>query len=746
MQKFLSKQFLYFGWIALVLSTPAIILYLHFTKIFKCPACYLFMDGGDGLKNYYTLLYYVQHDSGWHFSGMNYPYGEHIIYTDNQPALALGLQWIDWHLFDMGPHVVGTLNMLLLLSIYAAVLVAYKLLRRWGVGRWWALASSLCIIFLSPQLLRLHGHYGLAYVFFLPLLFLLPDYLVRDTRRRWLWSILACLFVILISLIHMYFLLISVVTIFAFTFFWWWYHRAEHEYVRKVILWLGAIIIVPAIFLVGLRSATDDIKDRPVEPWGIDAHNITFESTFFPFIPPLDKAWTVILGKEKPIGEKIAYTGLVGLLMLPGVLYFLLRRRDEDFMNTHVKTFLCVGIVSWLMGAGVLYQNGFKFLWELIPLLKQFRGLGRFGFSFYYAYMLVCSYLLWRTYLKLREKDLVRIGQYLLCAVFLVWAFESWLHLKSIRDPVFNENKLLSLKGDDYLPLLTSAGYKPADFQAILQLPIVIIGNETMGVTRGHWTLREGMHASIETGLPLIGYAMSRTSVSQGLDMVELISTPYFEKRRARHFDQRPILLLCEEEFVIPAERKWIDKAKKIGMYKSITLYSIPATEFTQTDEKVLINSADATQCNGWFNGFEDMQSDTPMTGKGALVIREESVSIWSYVDTSSVPRDWQISFWSHVDNRKGNVPVPRLMETDPNGVVIQNSGLHRDDIAWAEANGKWIQVSLPLKTQGKGYRYELFIEQPGPVIDNLSIQEDTCVINSAGTILFNNLPVYTTQ
>ncbi len=85
-------------------------------------------------------------------------------------------------------------------------------------------------------------------------------------------------------------------------------------------------------------------------------------------------------------------------------------------------------------------------------------------------------------------------------------------------------------------------------------------------------------------------------------------------------------------------------------------------------------------------------------------------------------------------------------METDPNGVVIQNTGLGRDAIPWAEAYGEWIQISLPLKTQGKGYRYELFIEQPGPVIDNLSIQEDTCVINAAGTILFNNLPVYTTQ
>ena len=125
-------------WITFVLALPGVILYAYFPKIFACPACYLFEDGGDGLKNYYTLDYYVKHDSGWHFSGMNYPYGENIIYTDNQPILALTLQWIDRHVTDIDRHIIGTLNMLMLLSIYFAVLIIYKLLRRWSVGRWWA--------------------------------------------------------------------------------------------------------------------------------------------------------------------------------------------------------------------------------------------------------------------------------------------------------------------------------------------------------------------------------------------------------------------------------------------------------------------------------------------------------------------------------------------------------------------------------------------------------------------------------
>lgn len=744
MKKFLFGKWPRILWILFVLLLPAAIIHNHFTNIFKCPSCYLYENTGDGLKNYYTLAYYVQHDHGWHFSGMNYPYGEHIIYTDNQPILALTLGWIDRHVTNLDRHVVGILNMILLLSLYLSVLITYFLLRRWEVGKWWALASSLCIIFLSPQLWRLQGHFALAYLCYLPLLFLLLDYIVRHHKRRWLWSTLVILLMVVMSLTHMYFLLISLVVVFGFAIFWWLYNRRNKSFAKSVLPWLGAVIIFPAIILLGLRSTTDKIRDRPIEPWGLDEHSVTFETTFFPFIPPLDKAWTTILRQEKPIFEKVAYTGMIGLLMLPGILYFLFRKQDDDFMNGHVKAFLGAAVVSWLMATGIIYHNGFRFLWEAVPLLKQFRGLGRFGLSFYYLYMLVCSYLLWKVYLRLREKELATMGNYLLGAILVIWSFEAWLNVKAVAAPVFHENKWLSDKKDDYVPLLASAGFTPGDFQAILQFPLVAIGNETVGVARGFWTMREGIHASIETGLPMIDYAMSRTSVSQGLDIVELISTPYNEKRRAVLFDSRPLLLLCEEEFITAGEKRWIDKAQKIGTYQSITLYSLPVDVFKKTELPVIPDDTNPKPCAGWFLGFEDHECDTTMTGTGALPITTAPQLIWSFTDTSAIVRNWQVSFWSHVDNLKGHVPVPRMMETNPEGKVTLNTGLHRETIVWAEAFEEWIQISFPWSTQGKGFRYDLFIDNTGPVIDNLLISpaKDTCIMSFPGMVLYNNLPI----
>lgn len=735
-------------WIALVLTFPGIVIYSLFQKVIECPACYLFESGGDGLKNYYTLDYYVKHDSGWQFTGMNYPYGENIIYTDNQPILAMTLRWIDRHITDIDRHVVGTLNMLLLISIYLSFLILYFLLRRWDIGKWWSLGAAACITFMSPQLWRFHGHYGLGYVFYIPLMILLLDLLLRGKSRQWIWAIaLGCL-TIITSLTHMYFLLFSSVVIFTVTFFWWIYNRKDRAVVKRMLPLLLGALILPGLFLVGLRKWTDPIQDRPTEPYGIDNHTITFETTFFSFIPPFDKTWERVLKTEKPITERVAYVGLIGLLLLPAVLIFLIRKNENDALNKHLKVFLWAGVICWCMAAGVFYQNGFKFLWDAVPVLKQFRGLGRFGIPFYYLYLLVCSYILWHTYLKIKENELGRIGGYMLGSVLLIWGFESWSNIKAVSEPVDQINELLISAKNNYVPLLHSAGYVPEDFQAILQFPLVAIGNENMGVQRGHWTLREGIHASSETGLPLIGYAMSRTSIAQGIDIIELISSPYAPKRRASHFNDKPILLLCEEEFVIPAEQKWIDQAKKIGAYNSITLYALSSDVFKKTSPPSFPPDNGDLPCYGWYNGFDDIKCDTFMSGSGALPIVTPSTKIWSYTDTASTARQWNVSFWSYVDNKKGATPVPRIIEKNPDGEEIQNLARHRFDISWSEAYGQWLQVSFPLTTLGPGFEYELYIDETGPVIDNLliSLVGDTCIYRYPEMTLYNNLPIPTTK
>lgn len=727
-------------WYLVVLTLPAIFLYIAFKDVFACPSCYLYSDAGDGLKNYFTLAYYVLHDEGWRFSGMNYPYGEHILYTDNQPVIAIVLRWIHDYVFKLDAHIIGIMNMLIILSAYLCMIILYVIQRRWNTGKVWALMTAIIITFLSPQLWRMQGHYALAYLHYLPLVILLLDLLVRSDKK-WLWGFLLTAHMIIMSLTHLYFLLLGSIIICGFFAFWWWMHRKQTKFILRTGGWMIASVVVPVIFLFTLKNSTDHVEDRPVEPWGIDNHTIAFESTFFPLHGPFDKTWKEILYFEAPDFERRAYVGLIGLVLLPAVLFFLYKKQDEAGQGMVVKAFLGAGIISWLMGSGIIYQYGFRFVWDIVPLLKQFRGLGRFGIPFYYIYTLVCSYLLYRFYIHLRHRDLSLQSIYIAGIAISIWGFEAWYHTRSIATNMLRENVYMSDEKEAYMPLLESKGYSPSDFQAILQFPLVAIGGETVGVARGFWTLREGIHAAMETGLPLIDFAMSRTSQAQNADVVELISSPYTPKRRATLLDHRPLLLVCEEEFVTPNEIHWISLADSIGAHASITLYALDVNALKKIQDPVVDNTV---SCTGQYNDFENNLHSIAMNGNGALPVHNAPQLLWSMTDTSVVAMSKVVSFWSYTDNHTSTMPVPRLKITASDGKIIQDTGVHRENIIWDEVSGQWWLVSIPFQTLGPGFTYELFIDNNGPVIDNLLVKniEDTCIIRVDNGFLFNNLPV----
>src|SRR5688572_29338951 len=93
------------------------LLLLIFGDVFLHPNQYLFGHIEDGTKNYYTAAYYIKYNSGLWLTGMNYPYGEHITYTDNQPLFAIILNFIQQHISPIADYTIGTFNIIMLLGI-----------------------------------------------------------------------------------------------------------------------------------------------------------------------------------------------------------------------------------------------------------------------------------------------------------------------------------------------------------------------------------------------------------------------------------------------------------------------------------------------------------------------------------------------------------------------------------------------------------------------------------------------------
>ena len=59
------------------------------------PNSHFLKSSGDGFKNYFTPWYHITYDEGYTwFEGMNYPWGEHIVFTDAQPAIVNTLKFV----------------------------------------------------------------------------------------------------------------------------------------------------------------------------------------------------------------------------------------------------------------------------------------------------------------------------------------------------------------------------------------------------------------------------------------------------------------------------------------------------------------------------------------------------------------------------------------------------------------------------------------------------------------------------
>src|SRR6202012_5052386 len=124
--------------------------------------------GADGGKNNFTYLYQSVYGHGYWFTGMNYPYGEHIIYTDGQPLLSVLLDHL--HPVSFG-QALTVMWWLIDLSYVLAILFTWLILTHFRMPPILAMIFAALITFFNPQLFRLQVDYSLAHACIVPMIF-----------------------------------------------------------------------------------------------------------------------------------------------------------------------------------------------------------------------------------------------------------------------------------------------------------------------------------------------------------------------------------------------------------------------------------------------------------------------------------------------------------------------------------------------------------------------------------------------
>lgn len=732
--------------VILLISFPALLLHGNET---------MFSAGGDGLKNYFTVLFYLQQNNGVHFSGMNYPFGEHISFADAQTGIAVPMQWLSSIFPSLKNNGLALINYAVFAGIVAGAASFYLLLKQFGISRSVAVTGALLISFLSPQLFRIEAHFGLSYIFFFPL----SIFLFLKTKEKPNWKRFTATIVLIawIGLLHFY--LAVIVCLFLFAFALLQTVTGFKKINRKTLLLPWIIPIAVLVLLQLFIFFTDTVTDRPSKPWGFFSALADVKTVFLPHS-------TDLLGKPVSgypvVAEGFAYIGAAAILFL---LLFLSTAVYRAVVKKTVSLWHPFSSKEMLLFAGsillLLFSMGVPFVWHLeflvdkISFLRQFRGLGRFAWPFYYITGMFTIIYCYRIYTTATGKAYRMFLFLSFFAVAGLWAAECIYRVKGLQrlDNEAHKNHL-RFHGKNYGSLLAKANVYPSDFQAILCFPFYHIGSEKFSID--YWPSPfYSMKAAMQTGLPVVNVMLSRTSLSQSSATVQLLSDSLIEKQLISKLPtQRPFLLITSGNQFSANELRLIQQAELLITDGEIAMYKLPLTAFdapAAAARERYFNKKDQLYNYGLYQSTVDSSKavlkffDPSTAFSAASIINNSKVKKPLLLDTVlngySDNDTLHVSLWIQIEPEKDALPLLEIEQ------------LHQNkQAAYTELPFKWatdvlanrVRVTGTFVLKQKSNRVRITLSE-GSKYMNLLIKkpsEDIYVPAGSNAVYFNNIPL----
>lgn len=711
-------------WLTAAFVFAFCVIYYMLTPLFTSPGHIMLDPSGDGAKNYFTYLYQSLYGNGTWFYGMNYPYGEHVIYTDDQPLVAMLVSGLGRIIHVDRNTALGVMHVSIAISYIFSIIVTYKILIEYKVRPWLAILFASLVIIMSPQVLRLTGHFALSHAFYIPaLIYLVLRYDHTDKKKYLVYLLVIS---ILMAFIHPYFLGISLLFIGFYAIAYCIFRGGKlWTKVKKVLPLLGAIVcsmIIVKLILV----LTDPMTDRPTAPYGTlmyltedpDYLNSAF-SPIWQFIKA--RGWYT---KELSSGgEGYSYMGLVPIItsiivIIGGITVLILSKIKGEKLNNKTRyasacIWLFVALSALTLAKGIPFKWHMLWLFDYISALKQFRTLGRFSWLFYYVITLFAIVAISRYYewLLARRKVLA----YIFVAIPLcIWSLEAKGYLDRIK--VLNNNYANGYKWffmteeQNWNDYLAKQNHKPSDFQAIITLPFTHIGSEKLWLNAFHyWNIVIAYRAGIQLKLPLVDVNMSRSSWSQTKMQVRTAGGPWADKPLLRTIkSNKPFLLLKFDDIAVNDDENYLLSASdSIGHFSQFYIYACYPDRLRHNDQQhhdsiksIYTSMSKGDTCLGcrgtWYvNHFDSSTSDQHIFSKGSQepTKKEELVTEIIPIEPAYDNELYEISYWALLEPTTYQSPyiVFNVLDSNDNqvgwGDALIKEGTDNDGKMWFRAS-----------------------------------------------------------
>ncbi len=635
------------------------------------PNSYMFANSGDGLKNYFTYSYHIKHDTSLvNFEGMNYPYGEHFLYTDCHPALATLFRSLSGIFPFFSNYSVGLLNFLMIVSIFLTFIVIYLLLTELSVTRWLSLLFSIGITMLAPQIFRLGGHLALSYSVAIPLSWLL---IIKCLKNKTNYSLKILLFInnTFWLFIHAY---LGVIVLFFLIAMLVFQIISDPGRRKNTMHYLGlaSTTILPIVLFYLFLALTDTHTGRTNNPSGFFLYVAEADDVFVPSHPPLRPLLDLLTGNGiRQQWEAWGYVGIVTTLMVlififMGIFRMVKRKRttiDRFFGSPIMNISLIAAFVVLLFAMAIPFRQ-FPVLAEIIPFVKQFRALGRFTWPFYF----VATVFTVTVINKIYSDSLSSKGRYLALLLAIVAGLanivEGLPYHHEMAWTITQSPNLFQRKNLDKSLNSAIDAIKADDYQAIISLPFFYQGSESYSRPRNDETARASIIFSYNTNIPLVCTNLTRVSVQESKNIVQLVSPDFYEKEIQKHLpDNRPFLVLRSSDGITGYEEAILKKCKPLYLSNEISLYSLQKSElFRSSAREVIAGFRESEnrmfQKDGfyltkdssflYYNDFENGKSEKPFRGKGGLqtVKKDKNVLAEFGPGTFAAGKKYNVNTW----------------------------------------------------------------------------------------------------
>lgn len=695
-----KRSHTFWGFMA-VLGLAALLVWAKHGEWLGSPNDVIIGESPDGFKNYMTTAWHVTHDSSYtHYGGMGYPYGEHVLFTDNQPILSAAMQWWSHNISDLSNRVVGVVNVFQVLSLLFGAGVIFLLLRKLHLPVWYAGAAALGMAFLSPQYHRFDGHFGLSHIWFFPmLLLLLCRYEERGSRRY--QSLFIGLLVWIGAQLHFYYFGLSALFLTLYTGFQILAQFKADNIWRRMSHW-AVMVLVPFALLNIWIHWSDYCADRPAHPFGFLYYVGYWEGVFLPYESfPLYRWLDGNIIRIRRIDfETQAYAGIAATVFTAYVLWRRFRLFEPTWDEAayhrvhkgYLRGIFLAATALLIFACGFPFAiKGMEWMLDYLGPVRQFRGLGRFLWGFYYVINVLLFYSAWNW--ATRSEGLFGHGRYrwsrwgiallpLLLVVYEAYTLQKSKVLKT--NPNIARREVFAASPDHWLNKVDFS-----QFQALMPIPYYHMGSENiwMDLDGGAIFYRK-MHATaLHSGVPDMGVNMSRGAIGRMVRSVQFSQLACTEPEILEDLpDNRPIALMVNPSRWLEAQvpyRHLLSKATKLYDSPEMIVMSLVPDSVRAATRELSAQIAKEMQDSTRHSIGEGWRTDRPMQfmlhqdfdsltgpkhvfqGKGAYSgMMHDTTWLWK---NQHIPKgEYFISMWVYVKEDMGMTHEMKIFENDP--------------------------------------------------------------------------------